>query len=155
MAKLFHVLAADAAFFGEKDYQQLMVIRRMAQDLNFPIEIVACPTVREPDGLALSSRNARLNPQEREQAVVLSQSLFAAADQVSAGDSNTGNIVRGVRRKLRDANLKSIDYVEIVDAKTLDRLTIIDRPARICLAVRVGSCRLIDNVPVDAAPQRA
>lgn len=151
VAKLFHILPADLAFFGEKDYQQLMVVRRMVADLNLPIEIIACPTVREPDGMALSSRNAYLSPVERRQATALSRALFAAVDRAAAGVRDVAVLVAEIRRDILGAGPFHIEYVEIVSADTLDALTVIDRPARICLAVRIGSCRLIDNVAVAPA----
>ena len=122
----------------------------MVQDLNIPIEIVGCPTVREPDGLAISSRNAYLTPSERIQAVSLSKSLFAATDRVKMGERRTPPIIDEIRMTLAAAEPAAIEYVEIVDARKLEPLTHIDRPARICVAVHIGSCRLIDNVGVDA-----
>ncbi len=148
-AKLFNILPANAAFFGEKDYQQMVMIRWMVRDLNLPIEIVPCPTLREPDGLAMSSRNAYLSDEEREQATSLSRALHAAADRVTAGEREVGEITAAVRQEIGAAGPTDIEYVDIVDADTLDVLQIVDRPARICLAVRIGSCRLIDNVAVN------
>jgi len=150
VAKLFQILPADAAFFGEKDYQQLTVIRQMVRDLNIPVEIVGCPTLREPDGLAMSSRNAYLRPAQRRQAGSLSRALFAAVDRVRRGERNVAALVGGIREEILSAGPARIEYVDVVDADTLALLSIVDRPARICLAVRLGSCRLIDNVSVDA-----
>lgn len=150
VAKLFEILPANAAFFGEKDYQQLIVIRRMVRDLNMPIEIVACPTVREPDGLALSSRNRYMSAGERKQAASLSRALFAAIQRVADGEREVIRIVDEVRQDVLGTGPAKIDYIEVVDASTLELMRVIDRPARICLAVRIGSCRLIDNVGVDA-----
>jgi len=150
VAKLFQILPADAAFFGEKDYQQLAVIRQMVRDLNIPVEIVGCPTLREPDGLAMSSRNAYLSPAQRRQAGSLSRALFAAVDRVRRGERNVAVLVGGIREEILSAGPARIEYVDVVDANTLALLSIVDRPARICLAVRLGSCRLIDNVGVDA-----
>ncbi len=150
VTKLFQILPADAAFFGEKDYQQLSVIRQLVRDLNIPIEIVGCPTVREADGLAMSSRNAYLTPVQRSQAARLSRSLFSAVERVRRGERAAAAIMDGIRREISSAGPAQIEYVEVVDAHTLQRLSIVDRPARICLAVRIGSCRLIDNVGVDA-----
>lgn len=146
VAKLFNILPADLAFFGEKDYQQLLVIRRMARDLDLAIEIVPCPIVREEDGLALSSRNAYLTQGGRQQAKSLSRALFAATRQVADGERDVGRIVGRIREEILAAGPADIEYVEVVDSETLDALTQVDRPARICLAVRIGSCRLIDNV---------
>jgi pantoate--beta-alanine ligase len=148
VTKLFGILPADRAYFGEKDYQQLVVIRRMARDLNIPIEIVACPTLREPDGLAMSSRNVYLSPKERKQAVCLSRALFAAVDRIASGRHDAAEITCGIREEILAAGRADIEYVEIVDANTLETLTVVDRPARICLAVRIGACRLIDNVGI-------
>jgi len=150
VAKLFHILPADIAFFGEKDYQQLAVIRQMVRDLNFPIEIIGCPTVREPDGMALSSRNAYLTAAQRTQAACLSRALFHAVERIRGGRCNLAAITKGIREEIAAAGPAHIEYVEIVDANTLELLSTVDRPARICLAVRIGSCRLIDNVGVDA-----
>jgi len=152
VCKLFNILPADAAFFGEKDYQQLMVIRRMVRDLNIPIEIVGCPTVREADGLAMSSRNAYLLPDQRRQAASLSRALFAAREHIACGERNATTVLAGVRKTILDTGPASIDYIEIVDADSLEPLSIVDRPARICLAVRIAATRLIDNVAVDAPP---
>lgn len=148
-AKLFNILPADAAFFGEKDYQQMVMIRRMARDLNLPIEIVSCPTIREPDGLAMSSRNAYLSNEERRQAVSLSIALHGAADRVAAGERNAQDITGTIRQEILAAGPLDVEYVDVVDADTLEVLQVIDRPSRICLAVRFGSCRLIDNVAVN------
>ncbi len=148
VAKLFNIVPAHVAFFGEKDYQQLVVIRRMVRDLNMPLEVVGCPTVREPDGLAVSSRNAYLSPDERRQAASLSAALFTAAKRVATGERDVAGVVRGIRECILSAGPADIEYVDVVDATTLQALTVIDRPARICLAVEIGSCRLIDNVGV-------
>lgn len=150
VAKLFHILQADAAFFGEKDFQQLQVIRRMVADLDVPIEIVGCPTLREPDGLAMSSRNVYLNPQERIQAASISRALFSAVHQVKQGERDAGKITNNIRQELTAAGPATIEYVSAVDAETLVPVERFDRPARICVAVRIGRCRLIDNVAVDA-----
>lgn len=151
VAKLFQILPVDAAFFGEKDYQQLLVVRRMASDLDFPIEVIGCATVRERDGLALSSRNARLSPAQREQATSLWRGLFSARESVRSGVTSEAEIIDEIRAIIESAGPCSIDYVEIVDARTLEPLLEIDRAARICVAVRIGTCRLIDNVGVDGA----
>lgn len=146
VAKLLNILPTDAAFFGEKDYQQLLVIRRMVRDLNLPVEIAACPIVREKDGLACSSRNRYLSSSQRTQAAVLSRALFSARDRIAAGHKRVKELVTRIRAEILEAGPAKIDYVEIVDAETLDSLTEVDRPARIVLAARIGPCRLIDNV---------
>jgi pantoate--beta-alanine ligase len=154
VAKLFHIVAPDAAFFGEKDYQQLTLIRRMVADLNVPIEIVACPTVREEDGLAISSRNRYLSPPQRRQAAGLYQALREAAETVAAGQTDAGKLCEAMRRRILDAGPADIDYVTIVDPDTLANVARVDRPVRICLAVRIGGCRLIDNLAVDVGTPR-
>jgi len=146
--KLFHILPVDVAFFGEKDYQQLLVIKKMVRDLNMPLDIVACPTVREADGLALSSRNAYLAPDERRQAQSLNRALLAAQEQLAAGEYRAAALADRIRRTIEDAGPAEIDYIEIVDPNDLTPLTEVENQARICLAVRIGKCRLIDNIGV-------
>jgi len=155
VVKLFHVLPADLAFFGEKDYQQIVVIKQMVRDLNLNIEIVACPTVREPDGLATSSRNAYLSAAERGQAAALSRAIHAAADRVAAGERNVGKLVTAIRGEILKAGPAEIEYVDVVDAASLEPLTDVTGPARICVAARIGGCRLIDNVGVDAPARKS
>jgi pantoate--beta-alanine ligase len=147
--KLFNILPADVAFFGEKDYQQLMVIKRMVRDLDVPIDVVGCPIIREPDGLAMSSRNVYLSDEEREQAKCLSWSLFDAVRRVKSGARICAELTRRIRQQIEMAGPSTIDYIEVVDAETLEPLATVDRPARICLAVRIGPARLIDNIGVD------
>jgi pantoate--beta-alanine ligase len=151
--KLFNILPADVAFFGEKDYQQLMVIKRMVRDLDVPIEIVGCPIIREPDGLAMSSRNVYLSDEERERARCLSRSLFDAVRRVQSGERTCAELTRRIRQQIETAGPSTIEYIEIVDAETLEPLATVDRPARICLAVRIGQARLIDNIGVDPSAQ--
>ena len=143
VAKLFNILAPDAAVFGEKDFQQLAIIRRMARDLNFNIDIVAVPTVREEDGLACSSRNQYLIAQERKQASVLYKALTTAknADKKSAKD-----VVALARRRISEAHLARIDYAEVVDAETLKPVEIAGPNSVLLLAVFFGKTRLIDNM---------
>lgn len=143
VAKLFNILAPDAAVFGEKDFQQLAVIRRMVRDLNFKIDIIAVPTVREEDGLACSSRNHFLNPEERKQAAVLHKALMAAknADKKSAND-----VVALAQMVINEAHLARIDYVEVADAETLKPVEIAGPNSVLLLAVRFGKTRLIDNM---------
>ncbi len=152
VAKLFSILPAELAFFGEKDFQQFAVIRRMAADLNLSTEVIACPTVREADGLAMSSRNVRLTSNHRRQATSLSRALFSAGGIIDNGERDASRIISGIERTILAAGPAKIDYVEIVDAATVQPLSILDRPARICLAVRIGACRLIDNIAVDVPP---
>lgn len=148
VAKLFHILPVDVAFFGEKDYQQLVMIRKMVRDLDLPIEIVGCPTIRESDGVAMSSRNAYLSAEQRVQATVLYRSIVGAAALIEQGNCHVPELVEAIRAEIAAAGPVEIEYVEVVDAATLEILSTVDRPARICLAVKIGVCRLIDNVGV-------
>jgi pantoate--beta-alanine ligase len=145
VCKLFNVVQPDAALFGEKDYQQLAIVRRMVADLDMGIEIVGVATVREPDGLAMSSRNAYLSPAERARALSLSRALFAARDAAAAGERDAPAMVARARAAL---DVDRIDYVELVDADTLQPLATVavDRPAVMAIAAFVGRTRLIDNV---------
>lgn len=143
VAKLFNILAPDAAVFGEKDFQQLAVIRRMIRHLNFNIDIIAVPTVREEDGLACSSRNQYLNSDERKQAPVLHKALQAAAN---SGKKSASDIVALARKVIDEAPLARIDYVELVDAETLQPAEIAGPNSVLLLAVFFGNTRLIDNM---------
>jgi pantoate--beta-alanine ligase len=142
VAKLFNILSADAALFGEKDFQQLTIVRRMVRDLNFKTNIIAVPTVREEDGLACSSRNQYLNPEERKQAAVLHKALRAAAN---AGKKSARDVVDLARKVIGEAPLARIDYVELVDAETLQPVEIVQPNSLLALAVFFGKTRLIDN----------
>jgi pantoate--beta-alanine ligase len=143
VTKLFHLLAPAAAVFGEKDFQQLAIIRRLVRDLDFPIEIVAGPTVREPDGLALSSRNQYLSAEERAQAPVIRAALLAAAQST---EKPSGKVLAAVRKKIESASLARIDYAEIVGADDLrPRRTIAPR-SLLAVAVFFGRTRLLDNI---------
>jgi pantoate--beta-alanine ligase len=145
VAKLFNIVRPDVALFGEKDYQQLAVIRRMVADLDMPIEIVGVPTVREPDGLALSSRNAYLGPSERTRARSLSRALLNARNQAATG-VHDGQALLAQARVLLDVD--RLDYLELVDAETLAPVTQIDRTAVMAVAAFIGRTRLIDNVRI-------
>jgi len=144
--KLFLASQADVAFFGQKDYQQLCVIKKMVADLNVPIEIVMGPTIREPDGLAMSSRNRYLSEAERRRAVVLSQSL-AEAEKMILTDNirSVDTIQQAIRTRILSASM-TIDYIAIADSLTLQELSVIETEAVILLAVRLGETRLIDNM---------
>ncbi len=146
VTKLFHVLAPHAAIFGEKDFQQLAIIRRMVRDLNFPIEIIAAPIVRESDGLACSSRNQYLNAEERRQATVLRAACLAAAQVVREGERSAERIVARARSTIESSPLARIDYVELVDAENLQPLDSLGENSRLALAVFFGKTRLIDNI---------
>lgn len=144
--KLFAITRPHRAYFGQKDYQQWLVIRRLANDLNLGLEIVVRPTVREADGLAMSSRNILLNPEERKQAVALSRSLFRAQDAVRRGERNAAKLRNGIEAEIRAMPLAQPDYVAVCDSGTLDPLTEIPGRAVALVAVRFGATRLIDNV---------
>jgi pantoate--beta-alanine ligase len=143
VAKLFNILAPDAAVFGEKDFQQLAIVRRMVRDLNFNIDIIAMPTVREEDGLACSSRNQYLNPDERKQATILYKALQASAN---AGKKSACDIAALVRGVIDAAPLARIDYVEVVDAETLQPVQMPAANTVVLVAVFFGNTRLIDNI---------
>ena len=146
VSKLFNVLEPDAAVFGEKDFQQLAIIRRMVRDLNFPIEIIGAPIVRESDGLACSSRNQYLNSEEREQTTVLRKACLAAAALVRNGERAASNIIAAVRSTIEQAPLARIDYVELVDVKNLQSIDSLGAKSLLALAVFFGKTRLIDNI---------
>jgi pantoate--beta-alanine ligase len=143
--KLFHLIPATRAYLGQKDYQQLLVVRQMAADLNVPIEIRICPTVRESDGLAMSSRNAYLSAEERQRATAIWQALREAKRAVAAGERNAANIQLAMRKILIEAGIAEIDYAALVDAQTLEPSSVIAENAIALIAVRVGTTRLIDN----------
>ncbi len=143
VAKLFNILAPDAAVFGEKDFQQLAVIRRMVRDLDFNIDIIAVPTVREQDGLACSSRNQYLNTEERKQAAVLHKALVAAKD---AGKKSAADVVALAQKVIKEAPLARIDYIEVADAETLQPVEMVGPNSVLLLAVSFGKTRLIDNM---------
>jgi pantoate--beta-alanine ligase len=146
VAKLFNILGPDAAVFGEKDFQQLAIIRRMVRDLNFPVEIIAAPTVREADGLACSSRNQYLSAVEREQAPVLQRALQEARQLVADGQRSTKKIVAAAREVITTASLVRIDYLEIVNAETLQQAAEAGPDSLIVAAAFFGKTRLIDNL---------
>jgi pantoate--beta-alanine ligase len=146
---LFHLMQPDRAYFGEKDYQQLRVIRRMVHDLRMPIEVIGCLTVREPDGLAMSSRNVYLSPVERQAAGVLPRALFAAASLATDGERDAARLTAAVGAMLAREPLLRIDYVAVAHPRTLQPLaTVGPEGAVMCLAVWIGRTRLIDNVRI-------
>jgi pantoate--beta-alanine ligase len=147
--KLFNLAPSDIAYFGQKDYQQSVVVRRMAADLNLPIQIRVCPIVREPDGLALSSRNAYLSAEDRSAAVVLSRSLRLAADLVRQGQRDAKFVARQMRNLIESADGVELDYAVLVDPETLKELGRIEGPAVALVAAKVGQVRLIDNEIID------
>ena len=146
LAKLFHAVGPSAAYFGEKDAQQLAVVRRVVGDLSFPIEVVACPTVREPDGLAMSSRNARLSPEQREAAGCLFLALSEAAELARSGERDAAPLVAAMAREIGATPQARLDYAAVVDDDTFEELRTVDPPARAVVAARFGDVRLIDNL---------
>jgi pantoate--beta-alanine ligase len=146
VAKLFNAFTPDRAYFGQKDAQQVVVIRQMARDLNFPLEIVVCPTVREPDGLALSSRNVYLSPAERQAATVLFRALTRARGAVEEGERDADALRAILSSTVAGEPLAREEYVSAADPETLDELTQVEAGVLLSLAVRVGKTRLIDNV---------
>ena len=149
VAILFDLVGAERAYFGQKDAQQVMVIRQMARDLAIGTEVVACPTIREADGLALSSRNVHLSPDERAAAPVLRRALVAALYAWRAGERDAKRLRDAMVETLTAEPLVDVEYVSIADAMTLEELTTVDRPALASLAVRLGTTRLIDNEILD------
>lgn len=145
VAKLFNQFAPDMAFFGEKDYQQLAVIRRMARDLDFALEIIGVPTVRDADGLALSSRNAYLSPENRARAVALPDAMRAAIAAMQAGEP-LSDVLATAEASIRKGGFDSVDYIELRDADSMVQLTQYGQPARLIAAARIGGTRLIDNM---------
>jgi pantoate--beta-alanine ligase len=145
VTKLFNIVKPTRAYFGQKDAQQALVIKKMVADLNLNLEAIVSPTVRESDGLAMSSRNVYLNPQEREAATVLFKALTLAQNMWGKGERNAEHIRQEMTALIRKEPLAKIEYVSIADAQTLEELAKIDRPALASLAVRVGKTRLIDN----------
>lgn len=147
--KLFQIAQPDRAYFGRKDAQQLAVIRRMVRDIDVPVEVVGLPIVREPDGLAMSSRNVNLTPEQRRAALVLSKSLRLAESLFAAGQRDAEEIRASMRSLLAAEPLAVLDYISVADASSLDELTTVDRPALVSLAARFGATRLIDNTTLD------
>lgn len=145
VSKLFHIIPADRAYFGQKDAQQLAIIRRMVMDLNFDIEIIGCPIIREEDGLAKSSRNTYLSEEERKQAVILNQSLEAAMDAINAGERDAAKVKQIIIDKLHTCPLAKIDYVEVVSFDTIQPIEKVESAVLIAIAVYIGTTRLIDN----------
>ena len=146
VAKFFNIMEPTRAYFGQKDAQQVVVIQKMVRDLNLDVEVVVCPTVREPDGLALSSRNVYLNPLEREAALVLYRSLCLAQGHWAAGQRDAGALRQEVTDLIKAEPLAHIDYVSIAHPETLEELSRIEEKALVSLAVRIGKTRLIDNL---------
>jgi pantoate--beta-alanine ligase len=146
VAKLFHIVEPDLAFFGQKDAAQATIIRRMVLDLNLPVEIIVCPIVREPDGLAMSSRNVYLKPEERKAAPVLSRSLTETKNRFDHGERNARKLIAAGKQVMAQESRVRLDYFEIVDPDTLDPVLEVTRSALVAIAALVGNTRLIDNI---------
>lgn len=149
-AKLFNIAMPDFAFFGQKDAQQAIVIKRMVADLNMPMEIIICPTVREEDGLAMSSRNKYLNPQERKDAPLIYKSLQKVSELVKTGISDSAVISKEIKKILAESQKIAVEYVEIVNFETLEPQKIAKGKTIIAVAAKIGLTRLIDNIILDA-----
>jgi len=149
-AKLFNIVAPDIAFFGAKDAQQAVVIKRMVADLNMPVDIVVCPTVREPSGLAVSSRNKYLSEEQKKDATSIYRSLQKCEEMIKAGTKDTGIIITEMQKILNQVPSIEIEYVSIVDAESLQIIDHIIGEVLAAVSVRIGQARLIDNIPVDS-----
>lgn len=147
-AKLFNIVRPDRVFFGEKDYQQLQIIRRMVRDLFMPLTVIPVPTMREPDGLAMSSRNSYLSPVERQAARIMPRTLHKAQELVENGEMETVNIIAGVEELFAAQGLAQLQYAVIVEPETLRPMRVLTHEARLLLAAHVGKTRLIDNAPL-------
>jgi pantoate--beta-alanine ligase len=146
VSKLFHVIAPDFAFFGQKDAQQAIIIQRMVQDLNLPVKVVICPIVREADGLAMSSRNVYLDPEQRRAATVLHRALLRLQTLADTGEQDAAKLAEAGRKVIEEEPLVRLDYLEVVDQQTLDPIEEVSRGALVVVAAYLGPTRLIDNV---------
>ncbi len=145
VGKLFNIVCPDRAYFGQKDAQQLATVRRFVRDLNFPIEIIPCPIIREEDGLAKSSRNTYLSPEERQAALILSKSLRLGREAIEKGEENAQRVINIIKENLSTEPLARIDYVEVVDFENIQRVEKIKGETLVAIAVYIGKTRLIDN----------
>ena len=145
VTKLFNIVAPDRAYFGEKDAQQLAVIKRMVRDLNIDIEIIGCPIVREKDGLAKSSRNTYLSVEERNAAIILNKSLTLAKEKIQAGERDSEIIIKLIEEVINSEKLARIDYIEVVDSLSMEKVERIEKSVLVAIAVFIGKTRLIDN----------
>lgn len=146
VAKLFHIVQPDVAFFGQKDAAQVVIVKKMVRDLDLPVEIAVCPIVREPDGLAMSSRNAYLNAEQRSSATVLHRALMQVQSLAEKGERTSAKLIDAVQRVFREEPSVRVDYVEIVDNEMLDPVEDVSRGALVAVAAFVGATRLIDNI---------
>lgn len=149
VSKLFHIVQPNRAYFGQKDYQQYLIVRQMVRDLNFPLEVISVPIVREEDGLALSSRNIFLSPEQRQEAVVLSQSLAEAETLIHQGEHRVERIEEIIQRRIAEKSSGIVDYIEVRSAENLEKPEVINESVVIALAVKFGTTRLIDNRVVE------
>lgn len=145
VTKLFNILTPDKAFFGQKDAQQLAIIKRMVKDLNMNLEVVGCPIIREDDGLAKSSRNTYLNPEERKAALILSKTIFMGQKMVEHGERDVKTLLDAMKANIETEPLAKIDYVEVVDGETMQKVEKIEDSVLVAMAVYIGNTRLIDN----------
>ncbi|MCB2305963.1 pantoate--beta-alanine ligase [Clostridium estertheticum] len=150
VSKLFNIIPADKAYFGQKDAQQLAIIKRMVRDLNFDIEIIGCPIIREKDGLAKSSRNVYLSSKERQAALILNKSLTKCREALSNGERSTNLLKEIIKAQIQTETLARIDYIEIVDALSLDAIDFANKPILVAIAIYIGKTRLIDNFIYEA-----
>lgn len=148
LTKLFYIINPDYSYFGEKDYQQTLVVKKMVKDLNLNTQIFVLPTVREEDGLAASSRNSYLNKEERKEAAILYKSLIAAKEEVRKGERNPYRLISFMRNLIEKEPLSKIDYIAVVDPETLEEVKKIDEKILLALAVNIGGTRLIDNMKI-------
>jgi pantoate--beta-alanine ligase len=146
VSKLFHIVEPDLAFFGQKDAAQVAIIKRMVRDLKMPVEVVVCPIIREPDGLAMSSRNAYLAPEQRKSALVLSRALRRVRQTFDQGERGAAKLIDAGRRVIAEEPSVRLDYLEVVDPETLEELDVISAKSLVALAAFVGTTRLIDNL---------
>jgi len=149
VAKLFHIVEPDIAFFGQKDAAQVAIIQRMVRDLNMPVMIEVCPIVREPDGLAISSRNAYLSPQERKAALVLHRSLMRVQKSFAEGERDSAKLLSAARQEFATEPAARLDYVEVVDPEKLEPVPAVTKPTLVAVAAFVGPTRLIDNIVLE------
>ena len=146
VSKLFNIVGPCRAYFGEKDWQQLQIIRKMVIDLSYPVEVIGCPIIRDHDGLALSSRNVYLNSEEREIASIIPQALQNAHERIRAGEKNTQPIKEIISEHILSSSQISVDYIEVVNGESLEPVIQVDEETRVLIAVRIGTTRLIDNI---------
>lgn len=150
VSKLFNIVTPDRAYFGQKDAQQLAIIKRMVRDLNIDVEVVGCPIIREKDGLAKSSRNTYLNSEERKAALILNKSLKLGKEAVEAGERNSSKVIEIIKNNLETEKLAEVEYVQVVDGVSMKDVDVIDGSVLVAIAVRIGKTRLIDNFIYEA-----